>query len=127
MDMDKDVKKILVIDDNSINLKLADMLLRSRAGWKPVPVPSGKRAMMFLERNKADLILLDFMMPEEDGFQVLAKLRANPATADIPVVFLTGVEDAQTIESIKAQGIEDIVAKPFQPEDLLAVAAKYLD
>ena len=125
--MDKDVKKILVIDDNSINLKLADMLLRSHEGWKPVPVPSGKRAMMFLERNKADLILLDFMMPEEDGFQVLAKLRANPATADIPVVFLTGVEDAQTIESIKAQGIEDIVAKPFQPETLLAVAAKYLD
>ncbi len=125
--MDKEVKKILIVDDNSINLRLADMLLRSREGWKPVPVPSGKRAMMFLERNKADLILLDVMMPEEDGFQVLAKLRANPATADIPVVFLTGVEDAQTIESIKAQGIEDIVAKPFQPEELMSVVAKYLN
>ncbi len=125
--MDKEVKKILIVDDNSINLRLADMLLRSREGWKPVPVPSGKRAMMFLERNKADLILLDVMMPEEDGFQVLAKLRANPATTDIPVVFLTGVDDAQTIESIKVQGIEDIVAKPFQPEELMAVVAKYLD
>lgn len=125
--MDRDVRKILVVDDNSINLKLADMLLRTRAGWKPVLVPSGKRALMFLERNRADLILLDLMMPEEDGLKVLAKLRANPETKGIPVVFLTGVEDKQTIDKIKTQGIEDIVEKPFSQETLLAVVAKYLD
>ncbi len=120
-----DMKKILVVDDSAINLKMADKVLKEIEEYKPVLVPSGERAFKFLEKNRPDLILLDIMMPEMDGFEVLERLRADQAAKDIPVVFLTADEEPETRERAEAAGVQDIVMKPFKKEELLSVVAKY--
>ena len=120
-----DMKKILVVDDSAINLKMADKVLKENESYKPVLVPSGERAFKFLEKNRPDLILLDIMMPEMDGFEVLERLRADEAAKDIPVVFLTADEEPETRARAEAAGVQDIVGKPFKKEELLSVVAKY--
>lgn len=120
-----DMKKILVVDDSAINLKMADKVLKEIEEYKPVLVPSGERAFKFLEKNRPDLILLDIMMPEMDGFEVLERLRADEAAKDIPVVFLTADEEPETRARAEAAGVQDIVGKPFKKEELLSVVAKY--
>ena len=121
-----EIKKILVVDDSTINLKLADRVLKEREDCKPVLVPSGERAFKFLEKNRPELILLDIMMPEMDGFEVLERLKGNPETVDIPVVFLTADDEPATRERAEAAGVKDIVMKPFDKEELLGVVASYI-
>ncbi len=121
-----DMKKILVVDDSAINLKMADRVLKEREDCRPVLVPSGERAFKFLEKNRPELILLDIMMPEMDGFEVLEKLREKPDTADIPVVFLTADDEPATRERAEAAGVKDIVMKPFDKAELLEVVASYI-
>lgn len=121
-----EIKKILVVDDSTINLKMADRVLKEREDCKPVLVPSGERAFKFLEKNRPELILLDIMMPEMDGFEVLERLKGNPETVDIPVVFLTADDEPATRERAEAAGVKDIVMKPFDKEELLGVVASYI-
>ena len=121
-----DMKKILVVDDSAINLKMADRVLKEREDCRPVLVPAGERAFKFLEKNRPELILLDIMMPEMDGFEVLEKLREKPDTADIPVVFLTADDEPATRERAEAAGVKDIVMKPFDKAELLEVVASYI-
>ncbi len=106
-------KKILVVDDNSVNLKLAEQTLKEFS--KPVLVPSGKIALDYLEKNKPSLILLDIIMPEMNGYEVMEKLKANPLTSEIPVIFLTADLDAETEVKCLALGAMDFVRKPFEP------------
>ena len=121
-----EIKKILVVDDSTINLKMADRVLKEREDCKPVLVPSGERAFKFLEKNRPELILLDIMMPEMAGFEVLERLKGNPETVDIPVVFLTADDEPATRERAEAAGVKDIVMKPFDKEELLGVVASYI-
>lgn len=121
-----DTKKILVVDDNIINLKMAERALKGNAAYKVVLVPSGEHALKFLEKNTTDLVLLDILMPDMDGFEVLARLREKPEAADVPVVFLTADEEPATRERAEAAGVKDMVMKPFDKEKLLAVIAGYL-
>lgn len=121
-----DTKKILVVDDNIINLKMAERALKGNAAYKAVLVPSGEHALKFLENNTPDLVLLDILMPDMDGFEVLARLREKPEAADVPVVFLTADEEPATRERAEATGVKDMVMKPFDKEKLLAVIAGYL-
>ena len=89
-------KHVLVVDDNSIMLKLIKEYLHER--YDVATAVSGKVALKFLERRKTDLILLDYEMPEENGPAVLERLRASDATKNIPVVFLTGVTESKKIQ-----------------------------
>ena len=77
-------------------------------------IQSGKIALNFLERKKTDLILLDYEMPEENGVEVLRKLRANEQTKDIPVVFLTGMNDREMIQKILAMKPQGYLLKPIE-------------
>ena len=79
---------------------------------------SGKIALNFLEKRKTDLILLDYVMPDEDGPAVLKKLRENDATKDIPVVFLTGINDRSKIEKVLDMKPQGYLLKPIKPEKL---------
>ena len=79
---------------------------------------SGKIALNFLEKRKTDLILLDYVMPDEDGPAVLKKLRENNATKDIPVVFLTGINDRNKIEKVLDMNPQGYLLKPIKPEKL---------
>lgn len=120
-------KKILVVDDSAVNLKLAGKIIKSQEGWKPILVPSGQRALKYLEENQANLILLDVMMPEMDGFQLLQILQGDERLAKIPVVMLTGDEDAETKEQGRQAGIKAMLHKPFDISHLLDTITKYID
>lgn len=105
---------ILVVDDDSTNLTLAHSFLSQE--FKIIGVKSGKVALRYLQKNTPDLILLDLMMPEMDGFQVMEKLKEdNYGLGAIPVIFLTADRSAETEEKCFLAGAMDYIGKPFVP------------
>lgn len=109
-------RHILIIDDDPRMLRLLKEELREK--YNVATAVSGKIALNFLERKKTDLILLDYEMPEEDGPAVLEKLRANEATKDIPVVFLTGINDREKIQKVLAMKPQGYLLKPIESNKL---------
>ena len=87
-----DIPRILVIDDSPQNRRLAEALLMPR-GYEVIGVESGAEAFSWLADNAADIVLLDIVMPEMNGYEVCRKLRENPATEVLPVVMLTSSGD----------------------------------
>jgi two-component system, NtrC family, sensor kinase len=110
---------ILIVDDNSANLGvLSDAL--SQAGFEVRVAKSGKMALERVKYALPDLILLDVMMPEIDGFETCRRLQANPETTHIPVIFMTALSDtANKVEGFQL-GAVDYITKPFQQEEVLA-------
>lgn len=109
---------ILVVDDDTSNLKMASRIL-STEKMRVSCLKSGVDAIKFLQENRPDLILLDVHMPEMDGFETIAAVRENKATADIPVIFLTADDDSDTETRGLQAGAMDFIKKPFVPEVLL--------
>jgi signal transduction histidine kinase len=121
--MDKQAESIraniLVVDDDPTNLKILGALLQPH--YAVSAAPSGARALeIAVAMPKPDLILLDVLMPGMDGFAVLARLRADPASRDIPVVFVTGMDAAEDEERGLELGAVDYIAKPYRPHIVLA-------
>lgn len=110
-------KHVLIIDDDPIMLSLIKAELREH--YNVATAISGKIALKFLERKHTDMILLDYEMPEEDGAEVFAKILANPATKDIPVVFLTGINDREKIQKVLAMKPQGYLLKPIECEQLV--------
>lgn len=110
---------ILIVDDNSANLGvLSDAL--SQEGFEVRVAKSGKMALERVKYALPDLILLDVMMPEIDGFETCRRLQANPETTQIPVIFMTALSDtANKVEGFQL-GAVDYITKPFQQEEVLA-------
>ena len=113
-----EMKHILVIDDDLMMLRLVKAELKDR--YNVATAVSGKVALKFLERKTTDLIILDYEMPEENGAQVLEKLRANPMTRNIPVVFLTGMNNREKIKELVAMKPQGYLLKPIKCEQLVA-------
>lgn len=109
---------ILVVDDDTSNLKIANHIL-SREKMRVSCLKSGEDAINFLQENRPDLILLDVHMPGMDGFETLAAIQKNRATADIPVIFLTADDDSDTETRGLQAGAMDFIKKPFIPGVLL--------
>ena len=111
--MDDNKYRILVVDDESFNLKtLAKILTPDYIVYME---KSGVNAIESAEAYLPDIILLDVMMPEMDGFAVLKELKAHEKTKDIPVIFITGLNSAENVaKGIKA-GAVDYISKPFSP------------
>lgn len=105
------MKHILIVDDNKTNLMSAKTVLSDI--YKITAVTMGAQALKFLENNSCDLILLDINMPEMDGFEVLQKIQENEKNSQIPVIFLTADNDAETESRCLEAGAEDFIAKPF--------------
>jgi len=104
--------QILVVDDNVVSLKQIHALLGD--SYNISLVKSGAQALSICAQEKPDLILLDINMPEMDGFETLSRLKANPYMANIPVIFLTGNQDAETeIRGLEA-GARDFLTKPVE-------------
>ena len=112
-------KHILVIDDDPMMLKLVNEQLHER--YNVATAISGKLALTFLNKKQTDLILLDYEMPGDNGVEVLKKLRSNPATKDIPVVFLTGVSNYNAIKEVIDMKPQGYLLKPIDSENLLKV------
>jgi two-component system sensor histidine kinase/response regulator len=110
---------LLVVDDVPDNLDVMVELLSSN--YQVKVASSGERALKILTQGKIpDLILLDVMMPEMDGFEVCRQIKANPAIADIPVIFLTAMSDVTDVTKGFAVGAVDFVTKPADPPILKA-------
>ena len=111
--------EILVVDDTPANLEVITEILAS-AGYKVAAVTSGERALKRLQTYVPDLILLDIQMRGIDGFETCRQLKANPDTANIPVIFITVYADAESISQGFSLGAVDYITKPFQEAELLA-------
>ena len=112
-------EKILVVDDDPVNLKMASSVL-AKEGFAVLTAENGLLALSAVQDSKPDLIVLDVMMPELNGYEAAAKLRKDPETAHIPIILLTALDSIE--EKIKGfeAGADDYMAKPFQPEELVA-------
>lgn len=116
-------KHILVVDDNPIVLKLIRAYLQD--DYKISVVNSGKIAVEFLLKYKPDLILLDYMMPLYNGATVLKIIKSKPETQDIPVFFLTGKTDRETVEECIALRPAGYIVKPVAKNALLEKLEKF--
>lgn len=111
-------KHILVVDDDFRMLKLIKRYLDDT--YDIATAINGKVALKFLETKMTNLILLDYEMPGENGPAVLEKLRANPITSSIPVIFLTGINDRKKIQQVLALKPQGYLLKPIDHDKLVA-------
>jgi sigma-B regulation protein RsbU (phosphoserine phosphatase) len=110
---------ILIVDDNPVNLMLLKATL-VKAGYHILMVNNGPEARTMAAKCRPDLILLDIMMPGEDGFEVIRRLRENPKTVAIPIIFLSALDDPESkMEGFKL-GAVDYITKPFYAPEVLA-------
>lgn len=113
-------ESVLLVDDNPTNLQMLFQLLEKSVGCKLLVAKNGETALTIARKTQPDLILLDIMMPGIDGFEVCRRLKADPATAPIPVIFLSALDE--TADKVKGLqlGAVDYVSKPFQAEEVTA-------
>jgi phosphoserine phosphatase RsbU/P len=117
---------ILVVDDNPANLRLLAQFL-SENGYTIRAVTSGQRALASAGLNPPDLILLDIRMPEMDGYEVCRQLKSNLKTSEIPVLFISALDDIQDKVTAFGCGGVDYITKPFQFEEVIARIKTHLD
>jgi diguanylate cyclase (GGDEF)-like protein len=110
-------KTILIVDDTPTNI---DILVGILDDYDLLVAQDGKSALDIADEEKIDLILLDIMMPEMDGYEVCRRLKLNHKTKDIPIVFITAKTDEDSIAKAYSAGGVDYVTKPFMPKELLA-------
>ena len=111
--------RILLVDDVMENIQVAGAILKEK-GYQLNIARNGKQALQVVEKTTPDLILLDIVMPEMDGFECCMQLKANPATRDIPVVFLTANTDTKDLVKGFELGAVDYIIKPFNAPELLS-------
>lgn len=110
---------ILIVDDTPANLRLLSVML-SKQGYQVRKAINGQMALTAVQALKPDLILLDIMMPELDGYEVCRQLKTDPATADVPIIFLSALDDAfDKVQAFRVGGA-DYITKPFHFEEVLA-------
>ena len=109
---------VLVVDDVVSNVLLLKVLLTNEK-FKVVTANNGKDALVQAAEKQPDLILLDVMMPEMNGFEVSEKLKANPVTQNIPIIFLTALNTTSDIVKGFKVGANDFISKPFNKEELV--------
>ena len=109
---------ILVVDDNQDNVNIAREILLSR-GFEVRVAYNGQSALASVEQQRPDLVLLDVMMPQMSGMEVLDRLRANPATAGVPVILVTAKDQDEDILAGYKYGADYYITKPFSAKQLL--------
>jgi sigma-B regulation protein RsbU (phosphoserine phosphatase) len=114
------LETILLVDDDPASLQFLVSVLEAKVSCKLLVATSGETALQIARKSVPDLILLDVVMPVMDGFEVCQRLKADPVTNPIPVVFLSALSD--TVDKVKGLelGAVDYIAKPYQPDEVLA-------
>jgi sigma-B regulation protein RsbU (phosphoserine phosphatase) len=114
-----DTPTILIVDDTPMNVELVKSVL-SAEGFQTLEACDGATASALCLVEQPDLVLLDVVMPGESGFETCARLKSDPATADIPIIFLSALDDVQSkVAGLKVGGV-DYIAKPVHGEEVLA-------
>ena len=114
----KRLPKILAVDDTPENLRLLEAILGPR-GYQLVTAVSGTTGLEAVHREHPDLVLLDIVMPDLNGYDVCRRLRDDPATRFLPIVMITASGDQERVQALEA-GADDFIAKPFNQLELLA-------
>lgn len=116
---------VLVVDDVPDNIALLNDAL-DEAGYTVLVATSGEAALSLAARALPDIVLLDAVMPGLDGFEVARRLKADPDTAPIPIVFMTGLTETEHVVTAFGAGGSDYVTKPIRPREVLARIAAHL-
>ena len=111
--------RVLVVDDTEVNRDLLARRLKA-LGHEVAFAENGRRALAMLQESEFDLVLLDIMMPELDGYQVLERLRADPERSHIPVIMISAVDEIESVVRCIELGAADYLPKPFNPVVLRA-------
>lgn len=118
--------RVVCIEDEPEMIDLVKVIL-SRQGFEVIGAAGGGQGLQLTEDNQPQLVLLDLMMPDLDGWEVYQRLKSNPKTSDIPVIVITA--RAQSIDKVLGLHIakvDDYITKPFSPQELLASVEKVL-
>src|SRR2546428_1645329 len=118
-------ERILVVDDTPANIQTVAAILKGK-GYQLSVATNGKQALDALTKIRPDLILLDVMMPELDGFETCQRIKSSEAWRDIPIIFLTAKTDTADIVKGFEMGAVDYVGKPFNAHELLARVSTHL-
>ncbi|UDL04711.1 response regulator [Marinobacter sp. CA1] len=113
-----ELKRIMYVEDEPDIRAVAELALVSVGGVEVMLCESGEDALARVDGFQPDLILLDVMMPRLDGPETLQALRQKPGLAEVPVAFMTAKVQSSEVESYKALGAIDVIAKPFDPMTL---------
>jgi CheY-like chemotaxis protein len=117
---------VLYIDDSEDNIRLVTRMMRRHPGLDLRAARTGRDGVSMAIADHPDLILLDNRLPDCNGAQVLGEIAADPSTAAIPVVVVSGDSDRRTIDALLAAGAADYVLKPFDIHGLMAVIWRHL-
>src|SRR5512135_570591 len=119
-------EKILNIDDSPTVQRLIEMILASQ-GYEVILAPDGEAGIAKAKAEKPAVILVDFVMPKMNGFQVCKTLKEDPAFKDTPIILVTSKGDKVGSKFVDTLGITEYFTKPFQPEELLAKIREVID
>jgi len=119
-------KRILAVDDEKL-IVLAIKANLVLEGYEVIEAYDGVEALQKIEEEKPDLVILDVMMPEMNGWEVLTRIRENPETANLPVVMLTALAQDRDVEEGTLRGADVYLTKPFEPEDLVLTVNRILE
>ena len=126
MTLQADIATILIVDDSPVSLSVAGVLLEGN-GYRIAVAQNGAEGVQRAQQVLPDLILLDVMMPDIDGFEVCRRLKAGEATSDIPVIFMTAQDSVEDkVKGFKSGGA-DYITKPLQGDEVLARIATQLE
>ncbi|MGB4548008.1 MAG: SpoIIE family protein phosphatase [Syntrophales bacterium] len=117
---------VLVIDDNPANIRLLEVILETE-GYAPLSALNGRQGREMAKRRRPAVILLDVMMPGESGFDACHLLKSDPVTADIPVIFVTAVDDVGSKIKGLTLGAVDYITKPFDRREVVARVQRHLE
>jgi CheY-like chemotaxis protein len=118
--------KALYVDDDIDISTIVEMCLEMNENFKVLCVNSGNQALVKSEAWQPDIILLDYMMPEMDGPETFLRLLQNPATKDIPVVFVTAKTMQEDVSKLLELGAKGVISKPFDPLSLATEIQAFL-
>jgi twitching motility two-component system response regulator PilG len=119
-------QKILIVEDEESLLKLESILLTSK-GYDVRGVSNGQLALDAIKEDCPDLVLLDIMLPEIDGFEVCQRIKADPATKDIPVIMLTAKKSREDMARGEQVGADWYITKPFKSAMVIETIQRFLN
>jgi two-component system cell cycle response regulator DivK len=116
---------VLYVEDNEYNRKIVRQLL-TRTAYRLQEAPDGEAALAMVRRERPDLVLMDVQLPKMSGLDVTRSLRADPATADLPIIVVTSFALSGDDQKAMAAGASAYLAKPYSPRELLAMIRTFL-
>lgn len=109
------LRKIMLVDDEPALRTIAALSLKNIGKWQVVAAGSGAEALVLVEKERPDAILLDVMMPDLDGPSTFVKLRELPAGRSVPIIFMTALDEKEEHDKLLALGARGVIVKPFAP------------